>query len=198
MKVTSEVVLPVSIERAWDALVRWEDQPRWMKDADWVRVLGDQREGVGTTIAVKTRVLGVPAFTERLEVTIWEPPRRLVMAHRSFVRGVGTWRFQPVEGGTWFRWTEAPVRARPRRPVGGPVGRPARDGDRCAPRSGARLPEGAPRDHRRQRDRLPAARARRPRGPARRGALDGVVPPGPRPQGLVPALGAQPAPAGRV
>jgi len=77
-----------------------------MKDADSVRVLGGTREGVGTTIAVKTRVLGVPLFTERLEVTIWEPPRRLVMAHRSFVRGVGTWRLQPLEGGTWFSWTE--------------------------------------------------------------------------------------------
>lgn len=106
MKVAAEVVLPVPIERAWELLARWEDQPRWMKDADSVRVLGEQREGVGTTIAVKTRVLNVPAFTERLEVTIWEPPRWLVMAHRSFVRGVGTWRFQPVEGGTWFRWTE--------------------------------------------------------------------------------------------
>jgi len=106
MKVASEAVLPVPIERAWELLARWEDQPRWMKDADSVRVLGEQREGVGTTIAVKTRVLNVPAFTERLEVTIWEPPRRLVMAHRSFVRGVGTWRLQPVEGGTWFSWTE--------------------------------------------------------------------------------------------
>ena len=106
MKVAAEVVLPVPVERAWELLMRWEDQPRWMKDADSVRVLGTQREGVGTTIAVKTRVLNVPLFTERLEITIWEPPRRLVMAYRGFVRGVGTWRLQPVEGGTWFSWTE--------------------------------------------------------------------------------------------
>jgi len=106
MKVSSEVVLPVALERAWEALIRWEDQAEWMRDADSVRLLGTQREGVGTTIAVKTRVLNVPLFTEKLEVTLWEPPRRLVMAHRSFVRGVETWRFQPVEGGTWFTWTE--------------------------------------------------------------------------------------------
>lgn len=106
MQVSAEVVLPVPIERAWALLLRWEDQPRWMKDADSVRVLGEQREGVGTTLAVKTRVLNVPLFTERLEVTIWEPPRRLVMAHRSFVGGVGTWRLQPVERGTWFSWIE--------------------------------------------------------------------------------------------
>ncbi len=100
------MLLPVEPERAWEALVRWEDQARWMGDAASVRVLGSRREGVGTTIAVRTRVLGVPVFTERLEVTVWEPPRRLVVAHRSFVRGVGTWRLQPVEGGTWFSWVE--------------------------------------------------------------------------------------------
>lgn len=106
MRVSAEVVLPVPIEQAWVLLLRWEDQPRWMKDADSVRVLGEQREGVGTTLAVKTRVLNVPLFTERLEVTIWEPPRRLVMAHRSFVGGVGTWRLEPVERGTCFSWIE--------------------------------------------------------------------------------------------
>lgn len=106
MRVSAETVLPVPIDRAWEVLTAWEDQPRWMRDADAVRVLGSRREGVGTTIAVRTRVLGVPVFTERLEVTIWEPPRRLVIAHRSVVRGVGTWRLQPIEGGTWFTWTE--------------------------------------------------------------------------------------------
>lgn len=106
MKVSSEIVLPVPLERVWELLLRWEEQPRWMRDADSVRVIGSQRGGVGTMIAVRTRVLNVPLFTERLEVTMWEPPRRLVMAHRSFVRGVGTWRLQPVEGGTWFSWVE--------------------------------------------------------------------------------------------
>lgn len=106
MKVTSEILLPVDIDRAWEVLLRWEDQARWMRDADSVRVLGFRREGVGTTIAVKTRVLNVPLFTEELEITIWEPPRRLVMVHRSFVRGVGTWRLQPVDNGTRFAWTE--------------------------------------------------------------------------------------------
>lgn len=106
MKVASEVVLPVAIERAWEQLLRWEEQATWMKDADSVQIVGSQREGIGTTIAVRTRVLNVPLFTERLEVTIWEPPRRLVMAHRGFVRGVGSWRLQPLEGGTWFSWTE--------------------------------------------------------------------------------------------
>jgi hypothetical protein len=28
------------------------------------------------------------------------------MAHRSFVRGVGTWTLEAVEGGSRFTWTE--------------------------------------------------------------------------------------------
>ena len=106
MNVSSEIALAAPIERVWELLVRWEDQARWMRDAGSVRLLTAQREGVGTRIGVRTRVLSVPLFTERLEVTIWEAPRRLVIAHRSLVRGVGVWRLQPVEGGTWFSWTE--------------------------------------------------------------------------------------------
>jgi hypothetical protein len=106
MRVQSSAILPVPIDDAWAALLRWEDQPRWMKDADSVRVLTSARSGVGVLIAVKTRVLNVPLFTERLEVVEWDPPRRLTMAHRSFVRGVGTWELEPDPAGARFTWTE--------------------------------------------------------------------------------------------
>ncbi|GBC87588.1 hypothetical protein HRbin12_01601 [bacterium HR12] len=106
MKVSDHILLPAEPERVWETLVRWEEQPRWMRDAASVRVLGARREGVGTILAVRTRLANVPAFTERLEVTVWDPPRHLVVAHRSFVRGVGAWRLQPVERGTWFTWSE--------------------------------------------------------------------------------------------
>jgi hypothetical protein len=87
-----------------------------MKDADWVRVLGDRREGIGVLVGVKTRVLGIPLFIEKLELTEWEPPYRLVMSHRSFVRGTGEWVLSDdghagrsragSSTGSRFRWTE--------------------------------------------------------------------------------------------
>ena len=106
MRVERQIVLPTSPAGAWAALVAWERQPDWMADADEVRVTSAAREGVGTTVDVKTRVLTVPSFTERLEVVGWDPPRELRIAHRRFIRGVGTWTLTPAGAGTRFRWIE--------------------------------------------------------------------------------------------
>jgi hypothetical protein len=93
-------------ERVWASIERWEDQSRWIRDAVWVRVLTPERAGLGVRVRVLNRVLLVPLFTEQLEVTGWDPPRRMVMAHRSFVRGIGIWSLRPEDGGTRFTWTE--------------------------------------------------------------------------------------------
>ena len=106
MRVEASEDLPASPDRVWTLLERWEDQPRWMRDAVWVRVVTPERSGVGAQVKVLNRVLHVPLFTERLEVVGWEPPRRMVMAHRSFVRGTGTWTLGPVGGSTRFTWVE--------------------------------------------------------------------------------------------
>ena len=106
MRVSASVRLPLLPRDAWGLLLEWEGQARWMKDADSVEVLGDRREGVGVRLAVRTSVLGFPGFTEVLEVERWEPPRRLVIAHRSFVRGLGVWVVEPAPGGSVFRWVE--------------------------------------------------------------------------------------------
>lgn len=99
-----ELALPPG--EMWRRLLAWEDQITWIEDAVSVRVLTSHRGGVGVIVAVRTRVLGVPLLIDRLEVTVWDPPRRLVMAHRGLVRGVGEWLLQPVGGGTRFIWTE--------------------------------------------------------------------------------------------
>src|SRR6186997_2062461 len=77
-----------------------------MLDADRVRVVGDRREGVGVRLAVRTRILGLPAFTEPMEVVGWEPPNRLEIRHGSIVVGRGTWLLEPEPGGTRFVWIE--------------------------------------------------------------------------------------------
>jgi uncharacterized protein YndB with AHSA1/START domain len=106
MRIEATRDLPAPPERIWSALERWEEQSRWIRDAVWVRLLTPERAGVGVRLKVLNRVLQIPLFTEQLEVVGWEPPRRMVMAHRSFVRGTGTWTLEPVGGSTRFTWTE--------------------------------------------------------------------------------------------
>jgi carbon monoxide dehydrogenase subunit G len=107
VRVSVDGVLPADAAAVWAHLVGWERQAAWMADADAVRVLGSRRSGVGVRIAVRTRVLNVPAFTEVLEVTRWEPPRLLQIAHTGFVRGAGEWRLEAEDGArTRLTWTE--------------------------------------------------------------------------------------------
>ena len=106
MRVEATRVLPAPPEEVWKHVRRWEDQSRWIRDAVWVRVLTTEREGEGVRVRVLNRVLGVPLFTEQLEVVEWDPPSRMVMAHRRFVRGVGTWALRERGAATVFTWTE--------------------------------------------------------------------------------------------
>jgi len=106
MKVERRILLPATPETCWTALTDWEHQADWMRDADRVDVLSDHREGIGVLVAVRTRVYNVPAFTERLEVTAWDPPHRLQVAHRSAIKGTGDWLLEPFVGGTRFTWVE--------------------------------------------------------------------------------------------
>ena len=106
MIVERQIVLPVPIEEAWTTLMDWERQADWMLDADSVTVVSGHREGVGVRLEVRTRIFGVPAFTEPMEVVAWDPPRRLDIRHGSFVSGTGSWMLEPVDGGTRFTWRE--------------------------------------------------------------------------------------------
>ena len=101
-----ETSLPCPPEEAWAILLDWEHQAAWMLDADRVDVVSAEREGVGVRLAVRTRLLGLPAFTEPMEVIGWEPPRRLVLRHGGLVAGEGTWMLAPEPGGTRFIWIE--------------------------------------------------------------------------------------------
>jgi len=106
MRVDVSRKLTAAPDRVWSTIERWEEQSRWIRDAVWVRLLTRERTGAGARVEVMNRVLHVPLFTEQLEVVGWDPPRRMVMAHRSFVRGTGTWSLEPVDGSTMFTWTE--------------------------------------------------------------------------------------------
>ena len=106
MRVERSIVLPVTPRETWRVLVDWEGQPRWMGDADRVEVAAGPREGAGVRLWVRTRMFGVPAFTEPIEVTGWVPPERLEVRHGGPVAGSGAWALEAIEAGTRLTWTE--------------------------------------------------------------------------------------------
>jgi hypothetical protein len=83
----------------------WERQASWMPDVAWVRVLGGERE-LDARLLVRTKVFFIPAVTDTVLVTAWEPPTRLSVRHLGRVKGVGEWRLVRVDGGTRFEWSE--------------------------------------------------------------------------------------------
>jgi carbon monoxide dehydrogenase subunit G len=92
-------------ERVWEVLSDWEQQASWMPDVAWMRLLGPERE-LGARLEVRTKVFGVPLATDLVEVTAWEPPRRLAIRHIGVVVGTGEWHLEPVPEGTAFTWIE--------------------------------------------------------------------------------------------
>jgi uncharacterized protein YndB with AHSA1/START domain len=93
-------------ERVWELLSDWEGQASWMPDVAWIKVLGLER-GLGAHLAVRTKVFGIPAATDGVTVTVWEPPRRLRIEHVGVVHGWGEWQLEPAPGGgTRFTWVE--------------------------------------------------------------------------------------------
>ena len=105
MRLRVEDVFRASPERVWAVLADWEGQAAWMADVAWMRMIGPERE-LGARLAVRTRVLGISATTDLLQVTRWEPPRRLGVEHLGVVLGTGEWVLEPVDEGTRFTWVE--------------------------------------------------------------------------------------------
>jgi hypothetical protein len=61
---------------------------------------------VGERLLAVTKVAGV-GFSDPMEVTRWEPPRRVDVRHHGRVlRGTGTFLVEPAPGGAWFVWSE--------------------------------------------------------------------------------------------
>ena len=106
MRVERAIDLPAPPRQAWATLTDWERQADWMLDADRVTVVSAQREGIGVRLVVKTRIAGIPAFAEPMEVIGWEPPNRLSIRHGGAVVGTGVWALDAVPGGTRFTWVE--------------------------------------------------------------------------------------------
>ena len=99
------VDLPHPPERVWNEVAQLERHAEWMADAESIEFATEQRSGVGTTMAVRTRV-GPLVTTDVISVRSWIEGTSIGVAHRGLVTGVGVFVLMPIDGGTRFVWWE--------------------------------------------------------------------------------------------
>jgi hypothetical protein len=109
----ASVELLLAPEVAWDVVMDWERQSRWML---FTRVWGTENDGVGVGggVAARTSVGGI-GFTDDMVITHWDPPRECTVKHLGkLVRGTGTFAIEPRGGvdrgtsvlGSTVTWSE--------------------------------------------------------------------------------------------
>lgn len=98
------VVIDAPPKQVWDDIRHIERHAEWMGDAQAIRFLTDQREGVGTVFDADTKV-GPFRLVDRMEVVEWRPPKVQAIAHRGIVSGTGRFTLRRARGGrTKFTW----------------------------------------------------------------------------------------------
>ena len=103
--VEERVAVAASPLVVWEALTDWEGQSGWMV-ATTVTTESGGGHRVGERLTAVTKVAGV-GFSDAMEVTRWDPPRRVEVAHLGrVVRGTGTFAVEPAPGGAWCIWAE--------------------------------------------------------------------------------------------
>jgi len=103
-RVEERVAVAAPVEVAWAALTDWAGQSGWMVLTAVTVEPGGHR--VGERLDAFTRIGGV-GFHDPLEVTRWDPPRRVEVAHLGrVVRGTGIFEARPAPGGAWLVWVE--------------------------------------------------------------------------------------------
>lgn len=105
LEVVTEAQAPVGT--VWAVLTRWEDQPRWMRDAKEVHVTSPHREGEGVELRCPTNLLGL-TVQDTMRVTRWDPPRELAVTHTGrIITGSGAFVLsEPAPGRTRITWWE--------------------------------------------------------------------------------------------
>jgi hypothetical protein len=91
----------------WAAIEHVDTHVDWMADAETIRFVTEQTEGVGTRFECVTRI-GPIRLTDRMEITEWEPGRAMAVRHAGLVTGTGRFTITPLDSGdhSRFAWEE--------------------------------------------------------------------------------------------
>jgi uncharacterized protein YndB with AHSA1/START domain len=104
VQLSATVAVAAPPEKVFEAVTDWEAQSEWV----WLTTVTVEPggHGVGQRLTAVTG-LGRLAFSDPMEVTCWEPPRRVVVRHLGrVVRGTGEFTVSPAPGGAGLTWAE--------------------------------------------------------------------------------------------
>lgn len=97
--------MAIAHDRVWAAISDLGSHEVWMRDAESVVFVDDQRRGKGTRMEVMT-VVGPFRTLDRMEVTGWEEGRFVEVTHQGMVKGRGTLTAEPAADGSVVTWEE--------------------------------------------------------------------------------------------
>ena len=118
-RIRVSTVIDATPATVWAAIDDIATHVHWMEDAVAIRFRSTERRGVGTVFECDTKV-GPLTLLDVMEITDWQPRRRMGVRHVGLVTGSGAFTLRPAKGGrTRFTWRERLVF-----PwwLGGPVG----------------------------------------------------------------------------
>lgn len=105
-RVRASVIIEATPEQVWAAVEDISTHVEWMHDATAIRFTTEQRAGVGTTFDCDTKV-GPLKLVDRMEITAWEPARRMGVRHVGLVTGTGAFHLrEAAPDRTEFLWDE--------------------------------------------------------------------------------------------
>jgi uncharacterized protein YndB with AHSA1/START domain len=98
--------LPGPQEVVWQLITDWENLGDWMLEASHFVVTSEHREGIGVEAEATIKIGGI-STRDKVVVSGWEPPNRLVIEHLGWVAGKGIMTLTPLSGGrTHLFWRE--------------------------------------------------------------------------------------------
>jgi uncharacterized protein YndB with AHSA1/START domain len=104
VRVAARVAVAAPPEAVFEAVSDWEAQSDWVALTTVTVEPGGHR--VGERLTAVTKLAGL-RFSDPMEVSRWEPPRRVDVRHLGrVVRGTGTFTVTPAPGWAWFTWAE--------------------------------------------------------------------------------------------
>jgi hypothetical protein len=106
-RINVAIELDATADEVWAVVEPVERHVDWMADAVAIHFETDQTRGVGTRFLCDTKV-GPITLQDQMEITEWEPGRRMGVRHTGVVTGSGVFVLEPIDLGrrTRFTWTE--------------------------------------------------------------------------------------------